>query len=552
LSLPVHKIETWNGSLNYTITNALEIYMKEVITDGVGNFFFVVRTKDDGDPNYYYNDIALFDKVKIWLGWDSIGANPNFVGRVANISAPLDIGQGYVRVISGLSQGEILLRRFKTNKIYSAVEASTIVEEWASDLGLGDAVDATSSKPVTLEIWSKNYFDLLREISDYWISDGTQIKRDFLVDINNNLVWKDRPLRSSGVETLTVGSNIDYYNVKRDVDAIRNNIKVYGQEGKIGVPGEEGRKEPTDGDNWTLDSVDNWIADLGSKGSGTSSPKVPPNYLQSISTSSPPYQALIKRSLSGLIYTFGHSAYQTVNFYFRSAAAVGIRLYAPNASNYFERFLGSSYPSWSSFQQLQLGENQTYNAITNPDGIWNQPGYGAGSPQWGLLSYIAFYSDYGSSFITDIDGLYFGHGRWRGTALDLEGAGSSGQLYGQRDLEAIDDKLHSDSDCSKRAKTLLYQKKDPPILIDVSVKGNTNILVGDQLTMTIPAENISAQPFHVLSVEHFFNTNVDFITKASMINSGNLRTPIETEPIQMLSNLRRQLRALAKDEKEVI
>ena len=67
MSIPVSKIETYTGdTLDHTLqAKANQIYVKQVLTDGVGIFCFSLSIKKQ--TSYGYTDIALHDKVKIWL-----------------------------------------------------------------------------------------------------------------------------------------------------------------------------------------------------------------------------------------------------------------------------------------------------------------------------------------------------------------------------------------------------------------------------------------------------------------------------------------------------
>jgi len=145
-----------------------------------------------------------------------------------------------------------------------------------------------------------------------------------------------------------------------------------------------------------------------------------------------------------------------------------------------------------------------------------------------------------------VDGLYFYPIRPTATASNA----ASKTSYGQRDQEVTDDKLHSDSECQKRAETLLYQRKDAPIQITVRTPGNTNILVGDRLSMTIPAENITAQNYDVISVEHAFSMR-GFLTTATMVNSANVREPMSITGQQNVIKMRREIKGLSRNEQVV-
>lgn len=527
---PVFKIETLTGAvLDHTITDEADnIYCKSVATDAIGHFVFSVPTRKGG--SYYYDDVALFDKVKIYLGYDSVPASPTFIGRINNISAPLSVGSGYMRTISGLDQGEVLLRRFKRDKLWDAIGASTIVTELATDLSLGAGEITADATAVTLEVETKSYFDLLRAISDYWFSAGVQIKKDFFVDVDNNLVWKTRPIRTTGVESFTVG-NILSYEVKRDVDPVKNDFVIYGA---------KERTEPADTDGWTEPASD-----------------PPPGWTALTGTMSREAVMVRKGTYSvecgdagdtvDFYYSFGKlKDFEKLAFWARAAPisvnTQYIRILCPDTSNYYQTTASFTSGAFG-FDQYDIGASQVYDADSNPSGIWTA----TGSPRWYNMQGVEFYlvlNDVPAWLV--VDGAFcFTLGRYSGTATDATSISSCGQ----RDYEQTDDKLHSNSDCEKRAETLLYQLKDPPTQIELVVAGNTNVLLGDRLSITIPAEDISAANYDVISVEHSLSGQAKrFVTKVTMVNSANVRQAILDHPLKRMGDLNRQIRGLSRKE----
>lgn len=525
--IPKCKIETYTGTtLDYTLTDKATVHVKDVL-NGVGTFnFFVPTVSGLPSQGYSYTDIALADKAKFYF-WDSTTgtcpANPQFVGRINKITAPL--AGGYYRIFEGKLLSEILQRRVQPAQYWLATDADAIVTEIIGDLVLGSDIDADGTH---LTIYSQNdtYLDLLRKVSDYWFSAGSQVKKDFYVNIddaphpNGHLVWKVRPLRTAGVETLTVGTNILNYAVLHDIETVKNNITAYGYQGRIGIPGHEGRCQPADKDGWTEpDPPVGWTADYGTVTTESAGPKVGANLLCVVSeVDGGINKTQIRRTVN--IETYGDGAYQTLNFYcdqiFGLIGTHEVRLYAPDSSNYFYTSFTCGDP-WQ-WNQIQLGQNQEYNVDTNPTAPWLK----VGTPNWTLITEICFYtSDAGSVHTIYYDGLYFGHGKFRYTASN---AGSI-TAYTQRDMQIVDDSLLSDAQCTTRAETLLYQLKEAPTRIDIETLGNTNIKIGDQLTITVPAEGITTQPYDVLTVTHDF-TSDNFKTSASLINSSLVSSDI--------------------------
>ena len=530
MSEAVSKVEVWEpgaGSALYTLTNeCLSVYFKEILTSGIGNFQIGLPTKKEA--TYYYMDIELFDKVKIWLG--STSGNPNFIGKISEISGPLSTEQGYLRILSGLSQGEILLRRFKENKFYNAVQAATIVTEWANDLSLGAGDIAADTTAVTLEVQTKTYFDLLRAISDYWYSAGSQIKKDFYVDTDYDLVWKARPLRTVGVPTLTVGDNILGYNVMRKIEEVKNRITTYGKAEK---------PLPSDKDLWT-ESLTNWTASAGtlSLQTGGGIPRVGASCIK-CNAGVGAYTSTFKRDIPRTTLRDIKTLYFWISY--TNPSTRQVRLHAPDSSNYFYLDTGD-FAGWA-FKTYQLGPDQEYYSDTNPNGIWLK----TGSPNWWDLEFIEFHTIHGVGNVdTYVDGIYFYPDRWSNIASDA----TSQTNYGRRDLELTDDKLHSDGEYQKRGETLLYQHKDPPIQIIVTAKGDNNILVGDRIPLTIPAENITAQNYDVISVDQTLTLERGFFSIPTMMNTANIREAINAPAVNALFKLKQLARELALTERK--
>ena len=522
--IPTYKIVTKTGAVtDYTITSdALSLYYKDVLTDGVGSFTLVLPSVNATTP--VFTDIAVADTVEIYVGYDSVPATPNFVGVVGKIEGGMT-DTGYLRRLSGYSQGGVLLERHKTNTYYAGVDADDIVSEWATDLGLGVGDIAADANEPTIEVKTKTYFDLLREISDYWIDAGNQIKKDFYVDVDGDLVWATRPLRTVGVETLTVGDNLLSYDVVRLRDAVRNHITVYGSADK---------PQPSDKDSWT-ETLDDWAASVGT----LLLSDVPKLGAKAVGATAPVASAIIT-----FTRTLPRMTIRTINslqFWQRNsttASTYKVRLLMPDTANYMEADMQGDL-GWT-FNQYAIGPAAVYDAVENPNGVWTA----TGTPNWWDIEGIQFYVEHiANNNYTTIDALYFLPDQWSDTAEDA----ASIAAYGQRDLEITDDKLHSDSACEQRAETLLYQLKDPPTQLTVTTPGNANLLVGDRLTITIAAEGISAQPYDVTAVENTFSA-AGWSTTVTMMNSANARSTLPTSPTRKVRELARTVRSLVAKE----
>jgi len=514
MSIPINKIEIYsNGDLLHAITNgALNIHVKDTATDNVGIFSFILPTKFDGD-NYYYNDVAVYDKVKLFFGYQDAGglpANPDFVGRIYQISAPLSIESGYVRVFTGKLLGQILKRRIKHQKQWINTAASTIVTELATELVISTTEIEVDNTEVNLTVDAETYWDVLCKVSDYWKSADEKIQKDFWVSWDNKLYWKTRPLRETpNVEVLTVGENIINYNVLRDIESMKNRIRVYGKAERpwSGV-------ESTDA--WTESTTD-WTTD-GSSVDTDTDPKYVGSYSVKATKANSATCYLQRTGLGGVDCTGRfRTSFNKLKFacYLDDpgsiASIVDYWLYIITSSgNYYQKrfVLNGEYGKW---HVLEHGLN---------DGTWQK----VGSPDWSNITAVRVIFQYSGNmnytFYQHIDMLHFWGARYQSSVVE---DADSQILYGVAELVHIDDMLLSDSDCNKRANALLTQLKNLVIRLDVVIPGCTNVKLGDRILMTIPAENITAKPYDVVSAEHSFS-NRGFLTSASMINTADTRT----------------------------
>ncbi len=536
---PASKVEIWqSGALLYTFQNeVIDLYYSEMVTDGIGSFRFSIPTKKDG-ATYYYNDIALNDTVKIWLDYAPISGSADFIGKISRISAPLSTQEGYIRQISGLSQGEVLMRRLKRETQWVALRASgtssSAVNIIASDLGLGTSQIDSVTTTVDFEIEAEKYFDLLKRISDYWYDATTKIQKDFYVNVDNNLVWKARPLRSVGVESFTVGSNIIHYNVLREKDYIVNKIHTYGAVTK---------RLPATQDAWT-DSTTGWTSVRGALTKNTDR-KVGSYSVQCYATSDPnPPGAKAYYSFSSTKMGFGKSKYKRLNFWYWHDAGVPYAfLFCPDSSNYVQKNLFTFAPTLSEWHYVSFSfkRKEDFNLAV-------------GLPDLDNVQAVCFETAFPSIPLTfRVDDIFFDSCNYYGLVEDgtvSPPTGSQGS-YGIRELDYTDVKLPSDSDCTKRGNALLMQLKDPMIQLTITVPGNSNLLVGDRLSMTIPAENITTTNFDVVEVEHALTEAQGYLTKATMINTAVLRGQVPQNMTDFLVKGLRQVNQLNREERMV-
>lgn len=513
MTIPIHRVVLKHGANTlYTLDNEmLNWRFKNVLTDGLGNFSFSLPAEKGG--SYKYHDVALFDTAELYVGYDSVPANPNFVGKILQIHGAMTEKDGFVRTFKGLDQGEVTARRIRLCKYWDATGASTIATAVATDLGLlGGTIDVDATAE-TIVTETETYFDVLKRVSDYWVNAGTQVKKDFYVNVDNDLMWQTRPIRTAGVESLTIGDNVRTYSVFRDVKSVRNKIRVFGEFNvDAEMPNDENWTEGNDTDNWTLlsgtmtaDSVNvnkgSWSIKCVSTGGGA------PYLANLYRTFEPEFPHITSKNGTTI------NSFRQLKFDLYVSVAPNtesyVKLWAPDSSNYFYRFWDMAGGAWTANTWTLPQDDAHLNA-------WSKQG----SPNYENLTTVQFTgNDDIAQWTLQIDDLRFTEGRFYGTEEDA----TSQSDYGQRDMVHVADMLKSDSDCEKRGQTLLYQKKDPPTQVTMRLIGNTNVLIGDRIPLTIPAENISADDFDVISVEHSFPP---FMTTAVLVDSGNVRRVI--------------------------
>jgi hypothetical protein len=530
--------------IKHTLENHAIIRAKQFLTSQIGNFTINTTSFDDIPKLGTYTDVVTWDKVAIWIKDGTINTTtdtPIFKGRVTSTTGTF--GDGGAITISGLDQGEVLLRRIKTHKLWTATDAHDIVDAICADLGLGTAHVEANANHVTLPIDIQTYWDVLKKVSDYWVDAGNQIKNDFYVNSDLELVWAARPLRTAAVETLTFGEDFAQYTLTTDGSEIKNHLAIYGKKTPFNAkdPNSIGRKYPVNGDSWTYDA--NWVATEGTISSANASPapKVGATWLKCLSDAAA--RTHFHHHVEGLTFWVeGVEGYGILEFWAcrHGAPAVGsfkCRIYCPDVGNSYETILADPGvdDTWAHYY-MALGTSNTYNATTNPDGIWTVT---AGSPSWDTMKGIEFESLHltGETDFIGLDGLSFSYGRWRSL---VENAASQ-TAYGIRDTAIVDDDLATDAECEIRGQSLLWQMKDPVQRLDITVPGSNNLLLGDRLPITLLVENLTAANFDVISVEHVLTCGTGWICNLSLQGSVNHRVLSANKPSEIIvRELRRQ------------
>lgn len=258
---------------------------------------------------------------------------------------------------------------------------------------------------------------------------------------------------------------------KKNIDFHRivNKQKVYGANGKE-IPADEA---------WT-ESLDDWTVDDGSL-TLTDTIKHKGSYALKLYTNGGSVK--IRHSLNSLIFGWGKRAAKNLHFWRErwengtASTTARVMLYAPDSSNYF--YAGMKVFSLGDALDLNLplGEENEYDEIENPNGVWTA----VGSPSWVQLSEIAFLITKGAvdEISVSIDNLQFTDLPYSATVEDA----TSIAEYGTREAEPIiDQTLTSDDACEAKGDAIIEAKKNPPTTIEpFTVDGDVRYKPGDLL-----------------------------------------------------------------------
>lgn len=499
----IHDFET--KALLHSLENyAWDIKVKQILTSQVGNFRFVLPSKLGADNTYLFNDINKHDLVEIYIKKGTIAPasdTPKMTGYIEDIISQ-GTKDGLLRTVSGLDMGQVLLQRINYRTVWTDVDADVIAQAVCSECDLDATNVAACTDHVSLTADAQTYSDILKNLSDYWVSAGTQIRRDYYVKavsaLTPGLVWNTRPFRTSGLETLVYGRDFVNYTLNMGGE-IKNLILAYGKKTDFNPkdPLVFGRKEPANGDDWTEDSAD-WTADVGTLSTDSGDKMLQTSSIKCVCANiGGIFDTQLHITNVGYYWVEGIEGYSQLEWYAKTSgnpSTLHVRIYAPDNANYFEADFTDPGGAWVHYTYA-LGRSNEYDAVLNPDGKWSK----VGSPDWEKINGFEFQTaNHGN--VNDwikIDALCLSFGRWRNWATSVP----SRVAYDWAYLVVVDDDLFGDTACKVRAESILMQRKDPVKQLTVSVDGNDNILLGDQLSITLPPENLSTAKFDVVVVE---------------------------------------------------
>ena len=410
------------------------------------------------------------------------------VEKVEYLSSPT---ANYVRV-SGRCWGERIFRRVVT-KTYENKKGEEIVKDIIdSYVGLShtrdgvELIENTDTTYTKLEYENTPVFDILKFIAETADKQGV-IGYDFRVAPDGKFEFFPKNSKTSPV---SLSEKIEVSSYRKDIHRVRNKIIVYGAAEKT---------KPEDKDAWTEtldiddDGVNDWVSGTGT---GTvsldSSIKILGSYSIKHSNSTADYYSTLLLYLSNNIVNC--NKYPILQFQIRKTTSFSDTCYIAIQDawgNWAHRWFNVPADEKWHIIQIGVGKKNADNWQYDGDFDWSQineirwdchfPGTGTGS-FW-------------------IDNLFFGGRRWEATQEDT----GSQNNYGLRELVEVDEELHSDNACERRAKALLDHLKNPAEYLRVQSTvidyGNTPLLPMDKIHVTLPNENVDSD-FRIESVEY--------------------------------------------------
>jgi len=395
-------------------------------------------------------------------------------------------GESYLRVL-GRCWGERLFRRVVT-KTYENMKGEEIVKDLIDYyVGLShvrdstELIENTDTTYTKLEYENTPVFDILKFIANSTDKAGV-IGFDFRVAPDCKFEFFPRSSKTSPV---SLAERLDTSEYRKSIFRKRDKIYVYGAAEK---------KYPPNGDSWTEtldingDTTDDWVSGTGTGSvSLDATTKAVGSYSIKHTTGTPDYYGRLRLIVpSGLQPNC--NKHPSLQFQVRRESAFSgactVILKDDGARTVFREFnvqadrwvvqkfnVGKKYGS-----EWQGGDVANFNWETINEIMWDIHFAGTGTGNFW------------------IDNLFFNNARWTATF------GS-----GTRELAETDEELHSDNECLLRAKALYDHLSSVAeyvrVTSDVVDYGNTPILAGDRIWVTLPNENVDGY-YRVINAEY--------------------------------------------------
>jgi len=418
--------------------------------------------------------------------------------RIESIKYESTPTENYVRV-SGRCWGERLFRRVFTGT-FQNMKGEDIVKyllDYYAGLshvrGGTELVENTDTTYTWLEYENTPVWDILKYIAESSDKQGV-IGFDFRVAPDGKFEFFPRNSKTSPA---SLSEKIEVSEYRKDIHRIRNKIFVLGANEK---------KIPTDAneDSFT-ESLTNWGAYYLNHDMMLWSDHITEDG-----------QAKYSDSYSIYVYPTSSAPVKSATGMYRIINAIKCR--GPDGFKQLRFWLkwyrdGDGDPSTVKVY-LETNVDAYYYKEIRPligkKGEWkkivlNLEEYWApyGSPDWNNINRIGFQIEFTSDCNPRlwVDHVVFEDCRFSAKEEDT----ASQSNYGLRELTETDEELYSDNECLLRAKALLTHLKDPVEYITIRSTvidyGNTPLLPGDKIHVTLPNENVNAD-FRIISAEY--------------------------------------------------
>jgi hypothetical protein len=430
--------------------------------------------------------------------------------RIEEIKCESSPVENYIRV-RGRCWGEKLFRRV-VSKSYENMKGEAIVKDLIDYYvglshvrGSTELIEDTDTTYTHLEYEDTPVFDILKYIASSADKAGV-VGYDFRVEPDAKFAFFQRNSKTSPVSLAELIEASEY---RKDIHRIRNKIKSYGARERPypldvdGQPWSDSLSEDlTKPDNWLQHTLGKWEPLTG-------------NTNMNIETSSVfKGSKCVKATCTAYMYYVSFwwvftDGYINADQY--PALVFAIKADSHHILNHSIELhdgSGDDNIAWRGFSIPETGEWEVIKLGLGKSHLdeWTESVFNTSDFRWDLIRGVRFVVNQKSSEYGDVwvDMFHFGRGRWSATEENF-GSQSS---YGLRELVEVDEELHSDNECSLRAKAVLAYLKDPIEYLTLNSTaidyGSTPLLAGDKIHVTLPNENLDAD-YRIISAEYHVN-----------------------------------------------
>lgn len=510
MSVEIPKVTIAIGPYGVPQGDVIDLKVHLGCTNEVNSFELLLQNWDKkySPSGSYPINVGMDGSISIGRG----SAVPQIITcRVEAVKYESTPTENYLRV-SGRCWGERLFRRVVT-KTYENKKGEEIVKDLLDYYvglshvrGSTEIVENTDTTYTRLEYQDTPVLDILKYIAGSADKQGV-IGFDFRVAPDAKFEFFPRNSKTSPV---SLNEKIEVSEYRKDIHSIRNKITVYGTQDKPFPVDVDGRP-------WSDTLTEDLTVSEGT-GWGGSDELIHAVYGKwSVMTGSTNLALDTAIKYAGAksvkVIESAYMYYTRVDWIFNQDYLINLNEF-PKISfalrvddkhsklcwiNLIDYWNNSASKSFN-LSEIDKWEKVIINAGTKNADQWD---WVDNLFNWAFVKEIGIAVDqnYASAGYWWIDQFHFGYGKWKSTQEDT----ASQQTYGLRELVEVDEELYSDNACMLRAKALLNQLKNPAEYLTVRSTvidyGNTPLLPGDKIHITIPNENIDTD-FRILSVEY--------------------------------------------------